>query len=151
MRWIKYTVLNRTMYKTRGLALFIDELPHWFHASNVITLTDYQKRIHRLFNKYRKCTPNLGLLLIPKYIEYGNPDIAWLYCEKRNFYVPVQAAFLSLLICVYGVVTFYYRKPKRSIWVRAPRYMRSPMRSDVVGLIREYRVEDAKLRLPPGF
>jgi hypothetical protein len=152
MVWTKLEVLRRDMYHTNGMALFMDFPPRWLSTRTALPQSRIEKRLHGLFLKYRTTHANLGLLLTPAFVELGNPDIVWLWSKTRNFYVPVQAAFVALALGVYGEVVFYFSKPRKGMWIRAPKYNRSPMRSGAVGMLREYRGGvNAKLRLPPGF
>jgi len=151
MRWTKLTVLGRDMYHTNGMVLFMDSPPRWLRTMAILPQSRIEKQLHGLFSKYRTATANLGLLLTPTFVEFGNPDIVWLWSKTKNFYVPVQAAFIALALGMYREVTLYFSKPRKGMWIRAPKYNRSPMRSGVVGMLREYRVEEPSLRLPPGF
>jgi hypothetical protein len=155
LKWRYMYILRKKAFTTRGAVILAQKKPSWFTVGESRVDPKRDVVVGILFKKHNKVrTGCLGTTLVPFCIQKGNPDIAWLYSEVKDYYVPIQAAFLAVIIAVYGKSFYFtFRRAKAPIWVRSESSNRRIMRNNIVGIVREYRVDKTKLpfRVPVEF
>ena len=155
MKWRYMYVMGRKAFSTEGAVILAQTKPTWLDVLDAKVKTLRDIKVEATFRKHNKERLGpLGKQLIPYCIQTGNPDIAWLYAPSKDYYVPIQAGFLAVAVAIYGRAVFFsFRRARYPIWVRAESSNRRIMKNNIVGMVREYRVDKTKLpfRVPVEF
>ena len=155
LKWRDMYVKGRKAFSTKGAVILGQGKPQWLDLAEARMKNPRDAKIEFLFKKYNKArVGHLGKHLVPFCIQPGNPDIVWLYASSKDYYLPIQAGFLSVAVAIYGRGVFFsFRKAGYPIWVRAETSTRRILKNNIVGMVREYRVDKTKLpfRVPVEF
>lgn len=152
--WRYIRVRGKPVLYAPGVVIFQRNMPSWMAPRNSESEPDIQKKVDGYFKQYKKArSANTGFRLDATHIQYGNPDIAWIYSERRGFHIPIQASYLNLIWFMYSDAWFNFTRAGRPILIRSSQSSRKIIDSNIIGIIREYTVakDNLPFRVPVGF
>lgn len=146
--WRYALVLDNPALCACGIVIFPMSPPHWLHIRNKESFLDIHWKADSFLRRHKGSRDNRvsGRRMKAAYIQYGNPDIAWLFCKAKSAYVPIQASYLNLILYMYEDAFFSYHGAGRPIIIHSSIHLRRAVtKTNTVGLIREYKVDTTNL------
>ena len=146
--WRYVLVLDNPALYACGIVIFPMKPPRWLYTRNRSSFLQLHKKADSFLRSHKGTLNNKtsGRKMWPAYIQYGNPDIAWLFCKAKSAYVPIQASYLNLILFMYEDAYFTYHGANQPIIIRSNLYIhRAVTKTSTVGLIREYKVDTTNL------